>query len=129
MSHFSNLIDQLDDLNQQDIQNTSRLLGVAATLYERLQGIVNAQTMPNPELPIGQGITETFLKKQFGSFAAAKNAYGVKARGWKDLVEKVQDKPLPPLPIPLEKRVEQLEKSVESLSLILLQLLDQGSLS
>jgi hypothetical protein len=126
MSRFSNLIDQLDDLNQQDIQNTSLLLGVTATLYERLRGIVNDQTLATLELPQGQVITEAFLKEQFGSLAAAKNAYGVKARGWKELVKKVQDKPLPPLPMPIEKRVEKLEESVESLSQILLQLLDQG---
>ena len=129
MSRFGNLIDQLDELNQRDIQNTSRLLGVTASLYERLRGIVEAQRGTVAELPAEQEISEEWLKKEFGSFTAAKSAYGVKARGWKDLVEKVKQQPLSSRPVALEKRVEQLEASVENLAQVLLQLLSQGNLS
>ena len=51
MSRFSNLIDQLDDLDQHDIKNTAKLLGITTVLYERLQGLVDTQANKKTSLP------------------------------------------------------------------------------
>lgn len=123
MSRFSDLIDQLDDLNQQDIKNTARLLGVTAVLYERLQNIANRQEVSTAELPEGQAITKDLLEKRFGSFQSTKNAYGIKARSWDDLVNKVQNLPIPSSPLSLEDRVQYLEEGIQVLSDVLLELI------
>ena len=51
MSRFSNLIDQLDDLDGEDIKNTAKLLGITAVLYERLQGLIDVQKKKKLALP------------------------------------------------------------------------------
>lgn len=47
MSRFSKLIDQLENIDQQDIQNTAKVFGVAADLYQTLDHIVQSNKVLN----------------------------------------------------------------------------------
>jgi hypothetical protein len=124
MSRFSDLIDQLDDLDRQDIKNTAKLLGITAVLYERLQGLANAQIDERLVLPEGKPITKEFLIKRYGNYNSAYSTYqkvhGIKCRsGWENLLPLVQNLPLP---LSTEERLNALEKNVQSLSQIVLEL-------
>lgn len=127
MSRFSNLIDQLDDLHTEDIKNTAKLLGITAVLYERLQGLIDVQKQRKLALPEGQPITKEMLVKRYRNYAnvysAYQKSYGIKCRtGWKNLLPLVQNLPIP---LSLDERMNQLEKTVESLSEIILELVQQ----
>jgi len=124
MSRFSNLIDQLDDLHTEDIKNTAKLLGITAVLYERLQGLIDVQKQKKLALPEGQPITKEILVKRYGNYAnsysAYQKSYGIKCKtGWENLLPLVQKLPIP---LSLDERMNQLEKTVESLSEIILEL-------
>lgn len=124
MSRFSNLIDQLDDLHTEDIKNTAKLLGITAVLYERLQGLIDVQKQKKLALPEEQPITKEILVKRYGNYANAYSAYqksyGIKCKtGWENLLPLVQKLPIP---LSLDERMNQLEKTVESLSEIILEL-------
>jgi len=124
MSRFSNLIDQLDDLHTEDIKNTAKLLGITAVLYERLQGLIDVQKQKKLALPEGQVITKEMLVKRYGNYSNAysvyQKSYGIKCKtGWGNLLPLVQNLPIP---LSLDERMNQLEKTVESLSEIILEL-------
>jgi hypothetical protein len=124
MSRFSNLIDQLDDLDREDIKNTAKLLGITAVLYERLQELINTQKQKKVALPEGKLITKEILVKRYGNYSNAytayQKAYGIRCKtGWGNLLPLVQNLPIP---LSLEERMNQLESTVESLSEIILEL-------
>lgn len=127
MSRFSNLIDRLDALDKEDVKNTAQLLDVTAVLYERLQGLVNAQKQKNLALPEGQAITKEILIKHYGNYFNAYNAYqksyGIKCKkGWNNLLPLVQNLPIP---VSLEERVSKLENTVAFLSEVILELIQR----
>jgi hypothetical protein len=127
MSRFSNLIDQLDDLDREDIKNTAKLLGITAVLYERLQELINTQKQKKVALPEGKLITKEILVKRYGNYSNAytayQKAYGIKCKtGWKNLLPLVQNLPIP---LSFEERMNQLENTVESLSEIILELVQR----
>ncbi len=140
MSRFSQLIDNLEDLHQQDIKNSAKVYGITATLASRLEGILdeldneeNSQkTQKNqPLLPNNIKITKAEIIKRYGSYnnayQAYQKAYGIKCRkGWNHFLEAIQEFPLPnPLnenhSLDLEKRVNKLEKTVKILVKVLLE--------
>jgi hypothetical protein len=130
MSRFSNLIDQLDDLDQQDIKNTAKLLGITAVLYERLQGLVDTQANKKTSLPEVEKITKEFLIQRYGNYSNAYNAYqeayGIKCKtGWNNLLPLVQDLPIP---LSIKERLNELEINVQSLSQIILELVQNLNL-
>ena len=127
MSRFSNLIDQLDDLDREDIKNTAKLLGITAVLSERLQWLIDVQKQKKLALPEGQPITKEMLVKQYGNYSNAYSAYqksyGIKCKtGWENLLPLVQNLSIP---LSLDERMNQLEKTVESLSEIILELVQR----
>lgn len=100
MSRFSELLDELDDLNKQSIKNKAKLLGITAVLYERLQGLVNSRTENRAALPEGQAITKELLTKRYGNYtnaySAYQKAYGIKCKtGWNNLLSLVEKLPIP----------------------------------
>jgi hypothetical protein len=127
MSRFSDLIDQLDNLDQQDVKNTAKLLGITAVLYERLYGLANAQADENLALPEGQAITKELLTKRYGNYtnaySAYQKAYGIKCKtGWNNLLSLVEKLPIP---LSTEERLSKLEKDIQSLSQIVLELVQK----
>ena len=127
MSRFSELLDELDDLNKQSIKNKAKLLGITAVLYERLQGLVNSQTDNMAALPEGQAITKELLTKRYGNYtnaySAYQKAYGIKCKtGWDNLLSLVETLPIP---LSMEERLSKLEKDIQSLSQIVLELVQK----
>lgn len=127
MSRFSELLDELDDLNKQSIKNKAKLLGITAVLYERLQGLVNSRTENRAALPEGQAITKELLTKRYGNYtnaySAYQKAYGIKCKtGWNNLLSLVEKLPIP---LSTEERLSKLEKDIQSLSQIVLELVQK----
>ena len=127
MSRFSNLIDQLDDLDGEDIKNTAKLLGITAVLYERLQMLIDVQKQKKLALPEGKAITKEILVKRYGNYSNAYSAYqksyGIKFKtGWHNLLPLVQNLPIP---LSVEERLDQLEKNFQSLSQIILEIVQK----
>ena len=127
MSRFSNLIDQLDSLDREDIKNTAKLLGVTAVLYERLQELIDVQKQNKLTLPEGQKITKEMLIKRYGNYSNAYNAYqksyGIKCKtGWDNLLPLVQNLSIP---LSIEERLDQLEKKFQTLSQIILEIIQK----
>lgn len=125
MSRFSKLIDQLEELDKQDIRNTAKVFAITAELYERLQQIVQTQSQPpnQAQLP-GEDVSEALLKERYGSYNEAykayQQAYHLKcSRGWKHLLPKVKELPMPQTQT---ERLEQLEATVQTLSEIVMNL-------
>jgi hypothetical protein len=127
MSRFSNLIDQLDDLDGEDIKNTAKLLGITAVLYERLQGLIDVQKQKKLTLPEGKAITKEMLVKRYGNYSNAYSAYqksyGIKCKtGWHNLLPLVQNLSTP---LSVEERLDQLEKNFQALSQIILEIVQK----
>ncbi len=124
MSRFSKLIDQLEELDKQDIRNTAKVFAITAELYERLQQVVQAQQAPPQAQIPGDQVTEDLLKERYGSYNEAYKAYQQTyhlkcSRGWKNLLPKVKDLPMPQTQT---ERIEQLESTVQTLSEIVMNL-------
>lgn len=124
MSRFSNLIDQLEDLDQQDIKNTAKVFGITAELYQKLQHLAEVKNTTAQSLPPQkkEKVTQQLLTQRYGNYANAyqayKEAHNIKCRtGWKSLLSLVQDLPMPET---LEEKVANLEQKVAVLSEILL---------
>ena len=122
MSRFSKLIEELEDLQQQDIKNASKVFSITATLSTRLQELLETDENSNKALPVGK-ITKEDLIKRYGNYnnasAAYKKAYGIKCKkGWKYFLKAIEG--LSP-PISLEERVEKLEETVRVLVKILIE--------
>ncbi|ANV85778.1 hypothetical protein AWQ21_14685 (plasmid) [Picosynechococcus sp. PCC 7003] len=131
MSRFSKLIDQLEDLDQQDLRNTAKVFAVTAELYERLQQVVQAQEQSPPAQIPGEQISEELLKERYGTYNEAYRAYQQTyqlkcSRGWKHLLPKVKDLPMPQTQT---ERIDQLEDTVQTLSEIVMNLVSPPSSS
>lgn len=122
MSRFSKLIEELEDLQQQDIQNSAQVFSVTATLSTRLHELLETVENSNKALPKSK-ITKEELIKRYGNYnnayAAYQKAYGIKCRkGWKYFLKAIEGLLLP---ISLEERVDQLEETVKILVKILIE--------
>ncbi|MGK7941138.1 MAG: hypothetical protein AB4062_13500 [Crocosphaera sp.] len=121
MSRFSKLIEELEDLQQQDIKNSAKVFGITATLSTRLNQLLDAVENTNKSLPESK-ITKEELIKRYGNYnnayAAYKQAYGIKCKGWNSLLQAIEG--LSP-PVSLEERVEKLEEIVTLLVKILVE--------
>lgn len=137
MSRFSQLIDDLDNLHQQDIKNSAKVFGITATLATRLEEILNdledqAQKDDQPQKLLTNGkITKEELIARYGNYnnayQAYKKAYSIKCqKGWANLLKAIEGFAPPNIlekssSISLEQRVEKLEKTVKMLVEILLE--------
>ena len=122
MSRFSQLIEELEDLQQQDIKNSAKVFSVTATLSTRLQTLLETLDNPHKTLPNSQ-VTQEELIKRYGNYnnayAAYQHAYGIKCKkGWKHFLKAIEG--LAP-PVSLEDRVEKLEDTVKILVKIILE--------
>ncbi|MDJ0508829.1 MAG: hypothetical protein QNJ64_06215 [Crocosphaera sp.] len=122
MSRFSQLIEELEDLQQQDIKNSAKVFGITANLSARLHQLLD--TVENPHKSLSESkITKEELIKRYGNYnnayTAYQQAYGIKCRkGWKYFLKAIEG--LSP-PVSLEERVKKLEETVTSLVKILLE--------
>jgi hypothetical protein len=121
MSRFSDLIQNLEDLHQEDIHNSAQVFGVAATLSVRLEEILQSlETTSNPTKTINPNkITKDEVIARYGSlnkaYHAYKQAYGIKCRqSWDKFLEAIQGLN-PPSNTTLEERVAKLEEAVKLL--------------
>ena len=91
---------QLRQEEQVQIQATSRILGAAAQLAQNndrlVEEVVEMVTEDLSQAPPPERYTAANLEQQFDSFKAAKEHFGLKAGGWKNLAEKLNA--LPPEP-------------------------------
>ncbi|ACB49677.1 hypothetical protein cce_0326 [Crocosphaera subtropica ATCC 51142] len=121
MSRFSELIEELEDLQQQDIKNSAKVFSITASLSTRLHQLLDAVETSNKALPKSK-ITKEELIKRYGSYnnayAAYKKAYGIKCKGWDRFLQAIEG--LSP-PTSLEERVEKLEETVKLLVKILIE--------
>lgn len=122
MSRFSQLIEELEDLQQQEIKNSTKVFSITATLSTRLHTLLETLDNPHKTLPNSQ-VTQEELIKRYGNYnnayAAYQQAYGIKCKkGWKYFLKAIEG--LGP-PICLEDRVEKLEETVKILVKIILE--------
>jgi hypothetical protein len=138
MSRFSKLISDLEDLHQQDIKDTARVFGITATLYTRLQDLLNDLSSKNSparsacssaSLPLPEkNLDKSDLIALYGNFnnayRAYKSAYNIKpVRGWDGLLRSIRGLQPPSVSPSLEQRVETLEKTVK----VLLEILSENT--
>ncbi|GBF82760.1 hypothetical protein [Aphanothece sacrum] len=121
MSRFSQLIQNLENLEEQDIKNSAKVFGITATLSTRLADILQELESPTKQLSATK-ITKQELLKKYGNYdkayTAYQESYGIKSkRGWPYFLKAIEG--LSP-PISLEERVEKLEETVKILVQILI---------
>ncbi len=122
MSRFSQLIKELEDLQQQDIRSSAKVFSITATLSTRLQELLTSVENFNKSLPESRITKEEFIKR-YGNYnnayAAYQKAYGIKCqRGWKYFLKAIEG--LSP-PVSLEERIDKLEETVKILVKILIE--------
>lgn len=124
MSRVGKLIQSLEALQEEDIKQSAKVFGIAASLSAKLQELLESPVSSKPlEMTVSnQKTTQADLIARFGNFnnayTAYQKAYGIKCRkSWSIFLNKIQG--LTP-PETLEDRVTKLEKTVQALIEVLL---------
>lgn len=120
-TRLDEIIEKLDNCLEDDIKISSQIFGLAAASLQKNQQLLERlkekyEASSNSKLLLSElpEISLSFLKNRYGSYHKAYQAYqdcyGIKCqRGWKNLLEKIQN--LEP-PRTLEERVTDLEETI-----------------
>lgn len=128
------IADQLRQETSLQIKATSRILGAAAQIAENhdrlideVVEMVEEDLEQQPQQQAGETVTVEQLKRQFKKLEQAKAFFGVKAKTWAMLAEKLNQQtslPSDATEVPTSRRLDEIEQELKALRSDLTQALD-----